>query len=62
LTFWIITNDEYEMTSIDKLHWMFLAGRSYNKWHRLNVEHVTAKGSKSFASFKYVVHWKPEDT
>jgi len=60
LAFLIINNDEYEMKSIDKLHYAFPAGLSHDKWHKLNIEHDIAMGFKSFAHCEFVVHRKPE--
>jgi len=50
LAFWMINNDEYQMKSIDKLHYMFPAGLSYDKWHKLNVVYDAAKGFESCVS------------
>jgi len=44
LAFLIINNDEYEMKSIDKLHYTFPAGLSHNSRHKLNIEHDAAMG------------------
>jgi hypothetical protein len=60
--FLIINNDKYEMKSIDKLHYTFLAGLSHNKWHKVNIEDDAAKGFESLVHCKYVVHWYPEVT
>ena len=58
LALWIINNDEYEMKSIDKLHYTFPAGLSHDKWQKLNVENDAAKGFESFVSCEFVVHQK----
>jgi hypothetical protein len=54
----MIKNDEYEMKSIDRLHYTFPAGQSHNQWHMVNVEYNAAKGFKSFGSWEFVVFWK----
>jgi len=44
--FLIIHNDEYEMKTIDKLHYMFPACLSHHKCHKFNIEHDAAMGFK----------------
>ena len=58
----IVNYDKYETKSIDKLHYMFLAGLSHDKWHKLKFEHDAAMHIKSFVSWEYVVHREPEAT
>ena len=58
--FLIINNDEYKMNSIDKLHYMFQAGQSHNKWDKLNFQHEAAMGFESFVPCEFVVHQKAE--
>ena len=60
MEFLIINNDEYEMKSIDKLHYMFPAGVSHDKLHKLNIEQDAAKGFESLVRCEFVVHRKPE--
>ena len=60
--FLINNNDEYEMKSIDKLHYMYLAGLSYDKWRKLNIEHDAAMCFKLFLRCEFVVHRKLEGT
>ena len=55
LAFWINNNWNYEMKSIDTLHYTFLAGPFHNKWHKLNIESDAAKGFESFVSCEFVV-------
>jgi len=62
LVFLIIDNDEYEMKSIDKLHYAFPAGLSHDKWHKLNAMHDAAQGFEAFVSCEIVVHQEPEPT
>lgn len=62
LAFLIIDNDEYEMKSINKLHYKFPAGLSHDNWDKLNGKHLAAKGFEPFVSCEFVVHWKPETT
>jgi len=62
LAFLIINNDEYEMKSIDKLHYMFPPGLSHDKCHKLNIVHDTVKGFQSLVRCEFVVHRKPEAT
>ena len=62
MAFLIINNDEYEMKSIDKLHYMFPAGLSHEKWQKFNIQHDVAKGFESLIPCEFVVHWKPEAT
>ena len=58
----IIDNDEYEMKSIDKLHYTFLAGLSHDKWHTFNIEHDAAMSFESFVRCEFVVDRKLEAT
>ena len=44
----IMNTDEYEIKSIYKLHYMFPAGLSYDKWRKLIIEHYPVKGFESF--------------
>jgi hypothetical protein len=60
LAFLIINNDEYEMKSIDKLHYTFPAGLSHDKWYKLNIEHDAVKGFESLVRCKCAVHQKLE--
>jgi hypothetical protein len=54
--FLIITNAEYNMKSIDKLHYTFPASPVHDEWHRLNLEQDTAQGFESFVHGKFGVH------
>jgi hypothetical protein len=49
LVFLILNNDGYEIKSIDKLHYIFLAGLSHNKWQKLNIEDDAAQASNHWS-------------
>jgi len=58
----IINNDQYEMKSIDKLHYKFPAGESHNTVHESKCKHREVKGFESFSSCEFPVCWTPEAT
>ena len=60
MAFLIINNDQYEIKSIDKLHYTFPAGLSHDRRHKSDVRHDAAAGFESFVSCEFEAHWKPE--
>jgi hypothetical protein len=60
--FLIINNDEYQMKSIDRLHYTFPAGLSDDKWCKFNFKHDAAKGFQSLVHCEFVVYRKPVAT
>jgi len=58
----MISKEQYEMKSIDKLHYKFPAGQSYDKWQDSTLENDATKGYESFLSCKCELQQKPVAT